>query len=141
MAAPRRTTAVLTGICLTTLAATEYAVITFAVLPAPSTRFDWGVATGCFPPLSAAFLLGLGAVLARIVADILELIHRTRQWITKNHPQQRHHDPVIRSSSTASDAFTSSSCGWPSPGSPHASHPGREGDPWSEANLNESSTR
>lgn len=125
MAAPRRATLVLWTTGLATLALVEAAVVFVVVLPLKSTRTDWLIATGYIAPMTTAWLLLIAAVIVRIVADILELAHRIRQWTTKSHPQPPHLDE-IPSSSTPSAAPESSSCGWPSDGPSYTWPPGRE---------------
>lgn len=128
MAAPRRDAMIIALVCIDTLALVEYAVITAIVLPLPSTRNDWLVATLFVAPMAAMFLLWLLGTTARIITDILTLLGHTRRWITKarNH---RHPGNVTPSPNTPSAAYSSSSAGWPSPGPSYTSPPGREGIP------------
>lgn len=73
MAAPRRDTLSFLLICLATLVLTECAVIILIVLPLPSTRDDWLVATLFVAPMAALFLLWIAMLIARITCDVLGL--------------------------------------------------------------------
>lgn len=124
MAAPRRSTLGFLLICLTVLALTEWTVIRIAVLPLPSTRTDWLLATGCIAPMTAAFLLWLAAAIARIVTDVLALLRHIGQWITRLR-KSHHPTSATPSPSTSSAAYPSSSAGWPSAGPWYTSPPGK----------------
>lgn len=125
MAAPRRGTLWFLLACLTVLALTEYAVITFLVLPLPSQRIDWLVATLAVAPMITLGFLGTAMLTARMVAAALASLRYIGRWITKNHrrPQGASAIPLP---STPSAAYPSSSAGWSSPGSSYTSPPGRE---------------
>lgn len=125
MAALRRGNLCLLLIYAVALAIAEYAIVTYAVLPMPSTRLDWWVATGFIAPMGTAILLLMTIAAIRIVADILALLRRAERWITTT-LSSRPADPTP-SSSTPSAAPQSSSYGWPSGGSSFTSHRGKEG--------------
>lgn len=59
---------------LALLALVEYGVITRMVLPLPSTRLDWVIATLVVAPIAATFTAGLVALTIRLTADILTLL-------------------------------------------------------------------
>jgi len=74
MAAPRRDILSVLLVCLMTLAVTEYAVIELMVLPLPSTRDDWLIATLFVAPMAALLLLWIAMLVARIICDLLDFI-------------------------------------------------------------------
>lgn len=74
MAAPRRDILSVLLICLVTLMVTEYTVIELIVLPLPSTRDDWLIATLFVAPMAALLLLWIAMLIARIICDLLDLV-------------------------------------------------------------------
>lgn len=82
MADPRRGSIPLTLICLITLAAAEYGVIAYAVLPLPSTRTDWLIATLAIAPFLAAVSLWLVALTLLVAIDTPRALKAMRRWFT-----------------------------------------------------------
>jgi hypothetical protein len=64
------------------LALAEYATVTMVVLPLPSTRFDWYLATAGIAPFGALVILWTAAFIARIIADLLALCAWTARHVT-----------------------------------------------------------
>lgn len=82
MAAPHRGNTIVTLVCLGTLAVTEYGTITYAVLPLPSTRTDWLIATLFIAPFLATVTLWLVALTLRVGADTLAGLRTMCRWMT-----------------------------------------------------------
>lgn len=71
---------------LALLALVEYGVITRMVMPLPSTRLDWLVATLVVAPIGATIIAGLAALTIRLTADILRLLACLRRLLTGRRP-------------------------------------------------------
>lgn len=85
MAAPRRGCVISLLICLATLTAAEYIIITRFVQPLPSTHFDWQFATLFVAPMGAALALWSLVVTIKIILSIWTFLGFLGRLITGEH--------------------------------------------------------
>lgn len=131
MAAPRRGTLWFLLACLALLVASEYVMITVFVLPAPSERIDWILATVFIAPMVTLGIMFAVGLAARTVDTALSPLRYIGRCITKSRRQHRN-VTVVPSSGTTSAVPPSSSSTWPSVGPSYISPPGRERVTWRE---------